>query len=73
MKNLVLTDEKIMCASELYPQFKSIRQSKSKQLYKTVLWGKLRTFYVGKGILSPKRPKMLGFWLFAIYAITNQD
>lgn len=38
MKNLILSDEKIMCAEELYQQFKAIRRDKSKNIYKSVLF-----------------------------------
>ena len=36
MKNLVVTDEQIMCAQELYPQFKALRRAKKKDKYSNV-------------------------------------
>lgn len=44
MKKLIITDEKIMCAGELYQQFKSIRKNKSQQLYKSVFFAGDDTF-----------------------------
>lgn len=38
MRDLVLKDEQIMCAQELYQQFKAISRNKSKQLYKSALF-----------------------------------
>ncbi len=36
MKKLVVTDEQIMCAQELYPQFKALRKAKKKDIYSNV-------------------------------------